>query len=246
MASRPSSMISRRSTETEQSTAGSPPRVRVTSNCSMSAAARSAAMAVPAATTFRASKTPSRSAPVWPIGVAKRPIKLAFEQIVQYICCKATATQSRCTASRQKLDAGLRRSCSRHREQEAAVDLHHVEGVTSSTSRSRSCDRLLHEKLFGHEREGFIWQKLRAPRSYDYKKTENKGYNERLRMPKFNLDDDSASRSSRSCWGWWPSRRPRNTSTSRPAPPGGARRPAVDRRSSIATAATRSGWNVGV
>jgi cytochrome c2 len=45
------------------------------------------------------------------------------------------------------------------------------------------------KKLFGHEREGFIWQKLRQPRSYDYKKTENKGYNERLRMPQFNLND---------------------------------------------------------
>jgi cytochrome c2 len=44
------------------------------------------------------------------------------------------------------------------------------------------------KKLFGHEREGFIWQKLRAPRSYDYKKTENKGYNERLRMPQFNIN----------------------------------------------------------
>lgn len=43
------------------------------------------------------------------------------------------------------------------------------------------------EKLFGHEREGFIWQKLREPRSYDYKKVENKGYNERLRMPKFTV-----------------------------------------------------------
>ena len=47
--------------------------------------------------------------------------------------------------------------------------------------------RLLHREAVGHEREGFIWQKLREPRSYDYKKTENKGYNERLRMPKFNV-----------------------------------------------------------
>ncbi|HTU27728.1 MAG TPA: c-type cytochrome, partial [Pirellulales bacterium] len=44
------------------------------------------------------------------------------------------------------------------------------------------------KKLFGHEREGFVWQKIRAPRSYDYKKTENKGYNERLRMPQFNIN----------------------------------------------------------
>lgn len=41
-----------------------------------------------------------------------------------------------------------------------------------------------------HQRTGFLWQKLREPRSYDYHKTENKGYNERLRMPKFNLTQE--------------------------------------------------------
>ncbi len=47
------------------------------------------------------------------------------------------------------------------------------------------------EKLFGHQRQGFIWQKLREPRSYDFQKTQNKGYNERLRMPEFTvLNDD--------------------------------------------------------
>ncbi|MFM8734470.1 MAG: PDZ domain-containing protein [Pirellulales bacterium] len=44
------------------------------------------------------------------------------------------------------------------------------------------------QKLLGHEREGFLWQKLRAPRSYDYKKAENKTYNERYRMPQFPFD----------------------------------------------------------
>ena len=70
------------------------------------------------------------------------------------------------------------------------------------------------EKLFDHQREGFIWQKLREPRSYDYKKTQNKGYNERLRMPQFTVASTttSAKRSSRSCWAWWPSRRRRSTS----------------------------------
>lgn len=41
-----------------------------------------------------------------------------------------------------------------------------------------------------HHREGFVWQKLREPRSYDYRKTENKGYNDRLLMPKFPLDGE--------------------------------------------------------
>ncbi len=41
----------------------------------------------------------------------------------------------------------------------------------------------------GGHREGFIYFKLREPRSYDYHKTENKRYNERLRMPQFPLSD---------------------------------------------------------
>ncbi|HUY34832.1 MAG TPA: hypothetical protein VMV69_18950 [Pirellulales bacterium] len=43
------------------------------------------------------------------------------------------------------------------------------------------------EALLHHQREGFLWQKLREPRSYDFKKTENKIYIDRLRMPKFNF-----------------------------------------------------------
>ena len=40
-------------------------------------------------------------------------------------------------------------------------------------------------QLSQHDRSGFIWQKLTESRSYDYKKTHNKSYNERLRMPMF-------------------------------------------------------------
>ncbi len=39
-------------------------------------------------------------------------------------------------------------------------------------------------------RTGFIFQKLREPRSYDYHKTDNKKYNERLRMPLFPFEND--------------------------------------------------------
>ncbi len=46
------------------------------------------------------------------------------------------------------------------------------------------------EALLAHRREGFIWQKLRDPRSFDYKKAQNKGYNERLLMGRFNFSDD--------------------------------------------------------
>jgi cytochrome c2 len=39
----------------------------------------------------------------------------------------------------------------------------------------------------GH-RAGFLYQKLKEPRSYDFHKTENKKYSERLRMPQFPFD----------------------------------------------------------
>jgi cbb3-type cytochrome oxidase cytochrome c subunit len=44
--------------------------------------------------------------------------------------------------------------------------------------------------LTHHGRAGFLWQKLRDPRSYDYKKISTKGYDERLRMPKFPFNEE--------------------------------------------------------
>jgi len=44
-------------------------------------------------------------------------------------------------------------------------------------------------RLDHHDRTGFIWQKLKEPRSYDYKKVLNKDYNEKLRMPQFPFTD---------------------------------------------------------
>ncbi len=46
-----------------------------------------------------------------------------------------------------------------------------------------------YEQLNHHGGPGFAWQKLLAPRSYDYRKIETKGYDERLRMPLFPLDE---------------------------------------------------------
>ena len=46
-----------------------------------------------------------------------------------------------------------------------------------------------YDSLIHHGRPGFIFQKLRDPRSYDFKKKETKTYIERLVMPKFPIDD---------------------------------------------------------
>lgn len=51
-------------------------------------------------------------------------------------------------------------------------------------------DAAMYESVISHGRAGFLWQKLRDPRSYDYMKTETKGWDERLRMPKFPFQPD--------------------------------------------------------
>lgn len=47
-----------------------------------------------------------------------------------------------------------------------------------------------YHSLMHHGRPGFIWQKLRQPRSYDYEKIQTKRYDERLRMPKFPITEE--------------------------------------------------------
>jgi len=45
------------------------------------------------------------------------------------------------------------------------------------------------QSLNNHERNGFLWQKLRMPRSFDFQTTRTKRYDERLRMPRFEFDE---------------------------------------------------------
>ena len=51
-----------------------------------------------------------------------------------------------------------------------------------------------HYAIDHHKRQGFLWQKLHEPRSFDYEKLNLaiKPYDERLRMPQFHFDSDEA------------------------------------------------------
>ncbi len=121
-----------------------------------------------------------------PIGTAladwgrKDPARLAFEQVGQYVMHHAWPKKS---------ESGVKGPESEHADHAShgnAAD----ENLEVEINELGSTQGWLMEKLLGHEREGFIWQKLREPRSYDFKKTETKGYNERLRMPQFNFTED--------------------------------------------------------
>ncbi|MEE3371665.1 MAG: hypothetical protein VX346_20210 [Planctomycetota bacterium] len=101
-----------------------------------------------------------------PIGTAladwgrKETSKLAFEHITHYV------------------EHG-------HGPAVAGGDASHAEHDDDSSAADEGLDGFYDFKLQSHHREGFIYQKLREPRSYDYEATANKGYNERLRMPEF-------------------------------------------------------------
>lgn len=110
----------------------------------------------------------------------KDPSRLAFEQIAEYLHSHGTAPGHGHGAAGHGADAHA-----------AASDENDVELANSEAGGASAQDIgfYMHALLSQH-RSGFAWQKLRAPRSFDFKKTENKSYNDRLRMPKFPFDQD--------------------------------------------------------
>lgn len=113
-----------------------------------------------------------------PIGVAladwgrKDPSKIAFEHIAEYIS--------------HGHHGGGHSSGEEHRETGAD----HANVEHSDTHGEEEIDEHFYtHRLEHHDRTGFIWQKLKEPRSYDYKKVLNKDYNEKLRMPMFPFTD---------------------------------------------------------
>jgi hypothetical protein len=95
----------------------------------------------------------------------KDPARLAFEHITHYL------------------------------ERHGAAHGHGVAaGGTKAEPENAADVEYYHHQVEAASRIGFIYQKLTEPRSYDYEKTKNKRYNERLRMPQFpfSLEDREA------------------------------------------------------
>ncbi len=98
----------------------------------------------------------------------KDSAKLAFEHIAHYI----EHGHGHAAGHGKKADADS------HAALETPAAAKHVEENEEFKS-------FYTHALEAGNRIGFIYQKLKEPRSYDYDKTENKRYNERLRMPQF-------------------------------------------------------------
>ncbi|RIK85228.1 MAG: hypothetical protein DCC67_04205 [Planctomycetota bacterium] len=137
-----------------------------------------------------------------PIGTAladwgrKESSKLAFENIHRFLETHGLNPENPEHDARQTADADVKHDVpAAEGGSEGAYA-----GGSSETGSALSHDHLdpgdydadssyYIQAINSHGRDGFLWQKLRYPRSFDYKTTRNKNFNERLRMPRFPLDD---------------------------------------------------------
>ena len=106
----------------------------------------------------------------------KDPSKLDFGHIAKYLENHHTHGQ--------ETDA---HAGSAHSEETSEISEGNAHG-SRDVRPNRNDDELsdfYHHQLHAHNRTGFIYQKLREPRSYDYHKTDGIRYNDRLRMPLF-------------------------------------------------------------
>ncbi len=67
----------------------------------------------------------------------------------------------------------------------------HAHGLDPLDDKYTDDEAYFLQALNAHQRQGFLWQKLRMPRSFDYESTRTKRYDERLRMPKFPFDAEA-------------------------------------------------------
>ena len=117
-----------------------------------------------------------------PIGTAlqdwglKDPSRLAPEHIEEYLHHHGEPDGSAIKSTKTRVENAIRNAAT------GDYDSHEQNDQELSAA-------FFYESLLHHGRPGFIWQKLRDPRSYDYEKTETKFYDERLRMPKFPLKE---------------------------------------------------------
>ncbi len=112
----------------------------------------------------------------------KDPSQLAFENIGQVLATHGIdGTDNHVDASLRDANASLGET--RPHEPEA-----HAHGLDPLSDKYSSDDAYFLQSLNSHQRHGFLWQKLRMPRSFDYETTRTKRYDERLRMPKFSFD----------------------------------------------------------
>ena len=114
----------------------------------------------------------------------KDPSRLAFEHISHYLeHGHGTAGQSHAGSATDHEHGTAGKSNAPVEHEDHGTAGHH--SATHSPAGKEKSPVYYQRALDHGNRIGFIYQKLLEPRSYDFEKTTNKKYNDRLRMPEF-------------------------------------------------------------
>jgi cytochrome c2 len=117
----------------------------------------------------------------------KDPSQLAFENIGRFLATHPEFIPTRDLGREPNAEEGA--PAGHAAGTEHAHDEHgDGHGVNPLDDRFDADTAYFLQSLNSHERHGFLWQKLRMPRSFDFETTRVKRYDERLRMPKFPFD----------------------------------------------------------
>jgi cytochrome c2 len=120
----------------------------------------------------------------------KDPSQLAFENIGEFLRTHSEFIPTRDLGRKPDGGDGVEAARAAAGAHAHADHAEHGEGhgVNPLDDRFDSDTAFFLQSLNSHQRQGFLWQKLRMPRSYDFESTRTKRYDERLRMPKFPFD----------------------------------------------------------
>jgi hypothetical protein len=125
----------------------------------------------------------------------KEPAKLAFEHIIEYLEYGHSGHKKNKDITPEEKRPGEQPEPGEHPVDETHAALqpgvaHASHGHAAGEHADGHMPEFFLEQIFHGNRIGFLYQKLREPRSYDYHKTETKKYNDRLRMPQFPFNDE--------------------------------------------------------
>jgi cytochrome c551/c552 len=124
----------------------------------------------------------------------KDPAQLAFENIGQFLAkhgidgegkSQAEAPSQEHQATEGASDVGS--TTAADESHSAHADAHELDPLDDKYTRDEA---YFLQSINSHQRNGFLWQKLRMPRSFDFETTRTKRYDERLRMPKFPFTEE--------------------------------------------------------
>lgn len=117
----------------------------------------------------------------------KDPAQLAFENIGEFLRTHGEFIPTRELGHKPNGDSGAEDSPAAGAEH-AHAEHSEGHGVNPLDDKFDNDTAYFLQSLNSHARHGFLWQKLRMPRSFDFETTRTKRYDERLRMPKFPFD----------------------------------------------------------